>query len=115
MPSSTAMVLNSKGTPAGFAHRLLHHRGELMQVGVAGHDVGVGVGDADEGFGEIAILQAGGPQQAAVPGAFNALLHGVRSHGKLLKFILSRILRGPGLDDNRRIELFVLPIVNDSH
>ena len=70
-----------EGHAPRLAHGLLDHRREDVQVGVARHDVGVRIHDADERFGKVLILHARRPQQAAVPGTLDALLHGVRSHG----------------------------------
>ncbi len=63
------------------AHGVLDHGREGVQVDVARHDVGVGIGDADERLAEVLVLDARGPQQAAMPGALDAFLDGVRSHG----------------------------------
>src|SRR5262249_12593450 len=44
-----------EGHAAGVAHRLLHHRPELLQVDVAGHDVHVGVDDGHEGLPHVRV------------------------------------------------------------
>ena len=81
MPSSTPMVLNSKGTaPAARTASLTSRR--ILEVGVAGDDVDVRVADGDERLIEVAALPdlAGGAQETAVGRAFESAFDRVRSH-----------------------------------
>ena len=67
---------------ARLADQALDQHADLVQVGVAGDAVGVGVADGDERLVPIRLGfdGAGGPQQRAVRGAFKAFLDGVRAH-----------------------------------
>ena len=72
MPSSTRDGVELERHAARLPHRLLDHLGEFVQVHVPGHDVGVGVGDADERLPHIRIGHAARLQQPAMPGAIMA-------------------------------------------
>ena len=82
MPSSTPMVLNSKGTAARFADGLLDQAAEALEVGVAGHDVDVGVHDGDERLAHVGVGHPHRLEQAAVRSALDSRLDPVRSHPK---------------------------------
>jgi hypothetical protein len=68
MPSSTAMVLNSLATPPAAFDLARHQLAEVLEVHVAGHELGEGVGDRDDRLAEVAILHAGGAPQGAGAG-----------------------------------------------
>ena len=80
IPSSTPMVLNSKGTPPAFRISSFAIRAVLLQVEVAGDDVDVAVGDADEGLLEVLVLDAHRAEEAAVRRTLEALLDPVAAH-----------------------------------
>ena len=66
MPSSTAMVLNSLAHTAcrfDLARNQLPH---VLQVDVAGHELGEAVDHRDDGP-EIGVLHAGGTPQGTAP------------------------------------------------
>ena len=65
------------GSAAGRADALLHLHGELAQVVIAGHGLDPGVGDADDGLGEILVGEADGLQHGARGGAVASLGDGV--------------------------------------
>ena len=81
MPSSTPMVLNSKGTPPALRISSLAIWPYSGQVEVAGDDVDLAVADADERLVEVRVHETGGAQQAAVGGPLVPLLDDVASHG----------------------------------
>ena len=65
MPSSTAMVLNSRGDAAGGLDRLGDDPADRLQVGVAGDELGEAVGDRDDRLADVGAGYAGGPHQRA--------------------------------------------------
>ena len=75
-----------EGDAARLAYRLLDDPPDLLQVGVAGHDVGVGVGDGDERLVEVRLAadHARAPEQAAVGRSLEPLLYLVGSHDRCL-------------------------------
>ena len=68
MPSSTAMVLNSLADAAGRGDLARHQLAEVLQVDVAGHELGEGVGDGDDRLAEVGVGHAGGAPQGAGAG-----------------------------------------------
>ena len=68
MPSSTAIVLNSRGDAAGRVDGVGDDLADRLQVRVAGDELGVGVGDRDDRLAEVLALDAGGAQQRAGAG-----------------------------------------------
>ena len=73
--------VEDEGHAAGRADALLDVLPHLVQVDVAGDDVGVAVTDGDERLAEIVIDHAGGAEQAAVQGAGIAEFDHVGTHG----------------------------------
>jgi len=59
MPSSTAMVLNSLDAAAN-VDLFGDESAQIAQMDVAGHKLGEGVGDGDDGFVEVPILHSSG-------------------------------------------------------
>ena len=74
--------VEDEGHAAGLAHEALDEHADLVQVGVAGDAVGVGVADGDERLVPVGLGfdGAGGAQQRAVRRAFKAFLDDVRAH-----------------------------------
>ena len=64
------------GGAAGFADALLDGFGDLAEMEVAGADLGPGVGDADDGLGEVFAGEADGAEVAAGSGADGAFGEG---------------------------------------
>ena len=52
---------------------------EVLQVDVAGHELGEGVGDGDDGLAEISVFHSGGAPQAARAGHVAAVSGGARA------------------------------------
>ena len=73
-----------EGHAAGRAHGLLDDASDLLQVDVAGDDVGVGVADGDERLVEVGLGldDAGAAEQGAVGRAFKAFLDLIGTHGQ---------------------------------
>jgi hypothetical protein len=71
-----------EGDAAGLADEALDELADLVEVRVAGDAVDVAVGDGDERLVEIGLGfdHAGGAEEAAVGGAFKALLDGIGAH-----------------------------------
>ena len=89
MPSSTAMVLNSLATPPAASISRATSLAEVLEVDVAGDELGERVGDGDDGLAEVAVLHAGGAPQAAGAGHVAAVGGGagtIGGHGGLLGF-----------------------------
>ena len=82
MPSQTAMVLNSNGTPPAVADGLFDDLGHLVQVDMAGHDLAEAVGDADERLIDIGIAHAAGMEQSPVRRPLETLFDLVTSHSQ---------------------------------
>jgi hypothetical protein len=59
--------------PAGLAHGARHQLAQLLEVHVAGHELGVGVGDRDERLAEVGVGQAGGAPEGSRPGGVATL------------------------------------------
>ena len=93
MPSSTAIVLNSKGTPPASRIASLTISPDLLQVDVAGHDVDVGVGDGDERLVEVLLAadHARAPEQSPVGRSLETLLDLVGTHGLCLSSYRRRL------------------------
>ena len=68
MPSSTAMVLNSRGMPPAALIASDTMRPDRLQMGVAGDELGEAVGHRDDRLADVAAGDAGGPQQGAGAG-----------------------------------------------
>ena len=88
MPSSMAMVLNSLATPPAALDLARHQLAEVLQVDVAGHELGERVGDGDDRLAEIAVLHPGGAPQAARAGHVAAVGGGsgaIGGHGWILE------------------------------
>ena len=62
-PSSTAMVLNSRGTPPGLADGCHNERRRFAQMDVTRHKFGKGIDDGDDRLCEVLGHHAGGPPQ----------------------------------------------------
>ena len=73
MPSSTAMVWNSRGTPPAARTRLGDEVAEVLEVHVPGHELGVGVGDGHDRLAEVVVAHAGGPPEGAGSGGVAAV------------------------------------------
>jgi hypothetical protein len=56
------------GDAAGFPDRPGHDVAEVLEVHVAGHELGIGVGDGHDGFAEVPVPHAGGPPQRSRAG-----------------------------------------------
>ena len=67
MPSSTAIVLNSRGIAAGRLDRLGDDPADRREVGVAGHELGEAVGDRDDRLADVLAGYPGGAQERARP------------------------------------------------
>jgi hypothetical protein len=67
MPSSMAMVLNSLATPPAAFDLARDQLAQVLEVHVAGHELGEGVGHGDDRLAEVAVLHAGGAPQARAP------------------------------------------------
>ena len=68
---------------AGLAHEAFDELPHLVEVGVPGNAIGIGIGDGDErlvpvGFG---FDGTGGAEQGAMRGTFEAFFDDVRAHG----------------------------------
>ena len=79
MPSSTAIVLNSRAMPpaAWIASETI--AADRLQVRVAGHELGEAVGDRDDRLAEVLAGDAGGAQQRAGAGHVAAVGDGSRA------------------------------------
>ena len=82
MPSSTAMVLNSLATPPAASISRATSWPEILQMHVARHELGEGIGDRDDRLAEIAVLHAGGAPQAARAGHVAAVGGGAGAIGR---------------------------------
>ena len=82
MPSSTPMVLKIKGTPPGVAHQPFDEHAHLVEMGVAGDAIGVGIDNGDKGLVPVRIgfNGTGGAQERAVRRAFRAFFDNIRAH-----------------------------------
>ena len=84
-PSSMAMVFEFFGDCAGFFNFAGDKLTHIMQVDMAGHELGERVGNGDDGLAEVGFHHAGGAPQcactrhiAAMGGGFGAVVgHGV--------------------------------------
>ena len=74
------------GNAAGFPDGVADDFSDFFQVAVTGYNVGVGVADADIGFGNIGMSDAGCSHQSAVRRTLQSFLHDVTSHGNPLFF-----------------------------
>ena len=63
MPSSTAIVLNSRGIAPASRIAARHHVAHLAQMHVTGDELGEAVGHRDDGLAEVAARYAGRPEQ----------------------------------------------------
>ena len=52
------------GHASGRLYFARHQLAEVLQMHMAGHELGEGIGDRDDGLVEVAVLHAGGPPQA---------------------------------------------------
>ncbi len=80
--------VEDEGHAARLADEAFDQLADLVEVGVAGNAIGVGVADGDERLVPIRLGfdGAGGAQQGAVRGAFKAFLDDVRAHNvKMLR------------------------------
>ena len=68
MPSSTAIVLNSRPTPPASATASATRPPRSLQVHVAGHELGEAVGDGDDRLAEVVVGHAGGAPEGAGAG-----------------------------------------------
>ena len=66
IPSSTPMVLNSKGTPPAARTAFLDQPAEFLQMDMAGHDIDIGIDDGDKRFLNVCFAETHGPQQGTV-------------------------------------------------
>ena len=70
VPHGNAVVdadgVEDEGHAAGLADAFLDVLAHLVQVDVAGNDVGITVANGDERFAEVVVAHAGGAEQAAV-------------------------------------------------
>ena len=90
MPSSTAMVLNSLATPPAFSISRATSWPRSLQVHVAGHELGEGVGDGDDRLLEVFVLHPGGAPEGAGAGHVVAVGGGFRAvigHDDFLRLI----------------------------
>ncbi len=78
------------GNAAGLFNLACHQLPHVFQVDVAGHELGKGIGNGDDGFAEIAFGHAGGTPQGAGTGHVAAMGGGtgaVSWHGVLFQTI----------------------------
>ena len=101
MPSSMAMVLNSLATPPACLDLARHQLAEVLQMDMAGHELGEGIDDGDDRLAEIPVLHAGGAPQAARAGhvaAVGGRARAIGGHGLILAgfrvFRVSTFARG---------------------
>ena len=73
-----------EGHAARFADGFLDDLAHLIEVGMTGNDLGVGVADRDEGLVEIFGFQSGGAEEAAVWRALPSLFDLIATHGGFL-------------------------------
>ena len=95
MPSSTAMVLNSLATPPARSISRGDELAEVFQMDVAGHELGEGIGDGDDGFVEVPILHSGGAPEAAGAGHIAAMSGGSGAIMRHLNQDIRRVPREP--------------------
>ena len=67
---------------ARFTNGVADDLADLLEVAVAGNNVGVGVADSDEGFPDVGTSDAGCHHQSAVRRTLQPFLHDVASHGE---------------------------------
>ena len=73
MPSSTAIVWNSRAMPPASRTAPATSSPMLLEVHVPGHELRVGVGDRDQRLAEVGVGETGGAPEGTRPGGVAAL------------------------------------------